>query len=161
MHCGPTCGEVCRWANRNQGYEDGVTETRLVGAKGVIGEEHQMAETLGVMNPYGSEGPSTCADVDAARKAASTPPALGSMNPYGGEGPPRVRQAQVKQWWSSFRELETWTDTHGFPSRNARRGDEKRLAKWWHHVTNDKRKTRRRAACRRCLYGSEGKQEFN
>ena len=57
MHCGPTCGEVCRWANRNQGYEDGVMETRLVGAKGVIGGQHQMAETLGVMNPYGSEGP--------------------------------------------------------------------------------------------------------
>ena len=83
--------------------------------------------SLGNMNAYGSEGPKNCTGTDAARRAATTPPSLGSMNPYGGEGPPRARKTQVTQLWASFQALESWMGAHGFPSRTARRGEEKKI----------------------------------
>ena len=89
---------------------------------------------------YGSEGPTISISADARRNAATTPPSLGNMNPYGGEGPPGGQKAQVTQWWNTFQELETWEATHGFPSRTARRGDEKRLAQWWNRVKKSKDK---------------------
>ena len=96
--------------------------------------------SLGTMNPYGGEGPERKGNIDAAQRAATTPPLLGSMNPYGGEGPPRARQAQVSQWWESYRELEAWVATNGFPSRNASHGDEKRLAKRWSNRSRNREK---------------------
>ena len=56
------------------------------------------------------------------------------MNPYGGEGPPRSCGTHASQWWITFKALEAWVAENGFPSRSARRGEEKRLAQWWNNV---------------------------
>ena len=60
------------------------------------------------------------------------------MNPYGGEGPPRSCGVHASQWWITFKALEAWVSENGFPSQSARRGEEKRLAKWWNNVTTAK-----------------------
>ena len=94
------------------------------------------------MNPYGGEGPARCCGTgsnSARRRAATTPPALGSMNAYGGEGPPRRGpQHDTDKWWETFRRLEIWVATKGFPSQTAR-SEGKTFANWWHDVTKDAR----------------------